>query len=246
MRCAARRPTVERQDRTVGRRQMERAETRQVHTLLVYLDQDEVVLVKLQPDFISRDMTGQMRRLAYVDRRLQSFPHLRASDIPLDAVTLEIQPARADCRYVTVDDEALRDLRGLEMSRSAETALDGASANEAVKDMNAAIAAIPAFVAAEREKQRRAAPEAGHSQGRSDGFASWSSPASLALLGESHADLAARIRAAAQVLARYAVDPTVVEHAEAGSGAQALAAGAEDGATPSGIWRRFYDRPPAD
>ena len=81
MRCAARRPTVERQDRTVGRRQMERAETRQVHTLLVYLDQDEVVLVKLQPDFVSRDMTGQMRRLAYVDRRLQSFPHLRASDI---------------------------------------------------------------------------------------------------------------------------------------------------------------------
>src|SRR5262245_49727997 len=129
-----------------------------VHTLLIYLDQDEVVLVTLQPEFVSRDMNGLMRRLAYVDRRLQSFPHLRAADVPGDAVTLDVQPARKDCRYVAVDDAGLRLLRERELAHFAETALDGASANEAVKDMNAAIAAIPAFIVAERERLRLAGP----------------------------------------------------------------------------------------
>ena len=214
-----------------------------MNTLLVYLDQDEVVLVTLQAEFVSRDMTGAVRRLAYVDRRLQSFPHLRACDLPADAVTLDMQPARSDCRYVAVDDEALRDLRELEMARSAETALDGATANEAVKDMDAAIAAIPAYVAAERDRLRRSTAERERSQGVGDRFASWASPASLALLEESHADLAARIRAAAKVLERYAVDAIAVEHAEPVMSGE-LPAPDESDVSPTGIWRRFYDRPP--
>ena len=217
-----------------------------MHTLLVYLDQDELVLVSLQPEFASRDMNGVVRRLAYVDRRLQAFPHLRGSDLPSEATTLDVQPARTDCRYVCVDDDALRDLRELEMARAAELALDGASAHEAVKDMNAAIAAIPSYVAAERERLRRSSPEPEGRQGRGDRFFSWASPASLALLEESHADLAARIRAAAQVLGRYSLDPTAIEHAEAGSGPDEVPPAPSGGdAMPSGIWRRFYDRPPA-
>ena len=145
--------------------------------------------------------------------------------LPPDAVTLEMQPARADCRYVAVDDEALRDLRGLEMAGPRRRPSTAPRANEAVKDMNAAIAAIPAYVAAEREQAAPVGPEREPQPGRGDGFASWASPASLALLEESHADLAARIRAAAQVLERYAVDPTVVEHAEACRCARAPAAG---------------------
>jgi hypothetical protein len=212
-----------------------------VHTLLIYLDQDEVVLVTLQPEFTSRDMNGILRRLAYVERRLQSFPHLRASDIPAHVELLDIQPARADCRYLTVDDETLRHLRELEMRRAAEAALDGASAHQAIRDLKAAIAAIPPTVVAERDRMRRAretVPEA------ADPFAEWSSPASLALLQESHADIAARIHAAATVLARYAADPTGPEPEEPRANDHGPADEQADHA-PTGMWRRFYDRPGA-
>src|SRR5215208_1724872 len=79
--------------------------THSLNVLLVYLDQDEVVLVTLQPEFASRDLNGTLRRLAYVDRRLQIFPHLKPSDLPSDARLLDVQPARSDCRYFDVDDE---------------------------------------------------------------------------------------------------------------------------------------------
>jgi hypothetical protein len=204
-----------------------------LNTLLVYLDQDELVLVTLQPDFASRDLTGTIRRTAYVDRRLQSFPHLRAGDLPPDAVTLDIRPARGDCRYVAVDDETLRHLRGLELARAAEAALDGASAQDAAREMKAAIAAIPAYLATERSTSGQADP------------AAWTSGPALALLEETHADLAARIRAAARVLERYAADPTRLDEAERDGGAPALSSEIDEHAAPSGIWRRFYDRRPA-
>jgi hypothetical protein len=206
-----------------------------LNTLLVYLDQDELVLVTLQPDFATRDMTGAVRRVAYVDRRLQSFPHLRASDLPAEAATLPVRPARSDCRYVEVDDEVLRELRGLELTRAAELALAGAGLPEATRELNAATAAIPAFLLAERDKLRESAPEA---------YESWSSPGSLALLEESHADLAARIRAAAHVLASLALDQSARDEAKARSSAPSLAPDIDDHAAPSGIWRRFYDRRP--
>jgi hypothetical protein len=210
-----------------------------VNTLLIYLDQDEIVLVTLQPEFSSRDVNGLQRRLAYVDRRLQSFPHLRASDVPANAVTLEVQPARTDCRYVAVDDEALRLLRQRELTRAAEIALDGASVSDATRDMNAAIAAIPGYVTAERERLR----QAGADPAAAEALSSWASPASLALLEESHADIAARIRAAARVIERHSTD-------EGGSGGSSEGSVAnerppkdgEDQAAPSGIWRRSYDR----
>jgi hypothetical protein len=204
-----------------------------VHTLLVYLDQDEIVLVTLQPEFTSRDANGVVRRLAYVERRLQSFPNLRPPDLPPDVVTLDVQPARADCRYVCVDDEGLRLLRALELARAAEIALDGASPQEAARDMQAAIAAIPAFVVAERERL-----SAARANGE-DPFGAWSSPEALALLAESHADLAARIRAASQVLAQHP-SPTAPPEAET---RRNDAPGGDD-PPPSGIWRRRYDRPP--
>ena len=187
-----------------------RAETRQVHTLLVYLDQDEIVLVDLQPEFVSRDMTGQMRRLAYVDRRLQSFPASARSDMP--ARRGDARDAARPCR-LSLCHRRRRGVAGPARPGNGPVRGDGARrrhrANEAVKDMNAAIAAIPAFVAAEREKQRRAAPEAGHSQGAVTASHPGRRPRRSRCSSESHADLAARIRAAAQVLARYAVDPTV-------------------------------------
>jgi hypothetical protein len=208
-------------------------EMSQVHTLLIYLDQDEIVLVTLQPEFSSRDMNGVQRRLAYVDRRLQSFPHLRACDVPPEAVTLEVQPARTDCRYVCVDDEALRMLRRNELTRAAEVALDGASAGDAEREMNAAIAAIPGYVSAERERLLQADAE----PAVTEAMACWASPGSLALLEESHADIAARIRAAARVIER---------HSPAEDGPDASGAAQRpppDGqAMPSGIWRRSYDR----
>jgi hypothetical protein len=210
-----------------------------VHIFLVYLDQDEIVLVTLQQEFASRDFKGVERFLAYVDRRLQSFPHLRACDLPSTATLLDIQPARADCRYMQVDDDGLRALRELEMSRAAQKALDGATAADAVRDMNVAINAIPIYVVAERERLRRDQPRGRDGE---DLFASWASPASLALLEESHADLAARIAAAANVLDRYSLDPTQIEQAETGLGREAQAHGS---AEPSGIWRKYYDRPRA-
>jgi hypothetical protein len=211
-----------------------------LNTLLVYLDQDELVLVTIQPDFASRDMTGALRRIAYVDRRLQSFPHLRASDLPPEAATLEVRPARSDCRYVEVDDEVLRQLRGLEMTRAAELALDGASPQDAARELNAAIAAIPAFLLAERDKLRDATPGA---------YEAWSTAASLALLEESHADLAARIRAASHALDAHALDAHAPDPARPGEAAArpampSLAPDIDDHAAPSGIWRRFYDRRP--
>lgn len=210
-----------------------------MHTLLIYLDQDEIVLVTLQPEFASRDINGVSRLLAYVDRRLQSFPHLRASDIPPEAVTLEVQPARADCRYVAVDDEALRLLRRRELARSAEIALDGASASDATREMNAAIAAIPAYVGAERERLRLTERD----PAVAETLASWASPAALALLEESHADLAARIRAAARVIERHALAQTRIDEVpKIGGASERPPQDGEQQAAPSGIWRRFYDR----
>jgi hypothetical protein len=212
-----------------------------VHTLLIYRNQDEIVLVTLQPDFMSRDMDGQMRRLAYVDRRVQSFPHLRASDLPAATAMLDIQPARADCSYVSVDDDVLRHLREVEMERSAAVALEGASAHLAVKEMDAAIAAIPAYLAAERLRRRHS--ELDQPVGALlDRYADWASPGSLDLLEESHADLAARIRAAARVLERYSTAPTDVESAEPAGGPDTTA---PDPSEPSDIRRKFYDRPRA-
>jgi hypothetical protein len=207
--------------------------THSLNVLLVYLDQDEVVLVTLQPEFASRDLNGTLRRLAYVDRRLQIFPHLKPSDLPSDARLLDVQPARSDCRYFNVDDETLRHLRELEMSRAAQSALEGRTADEAVKEMNSAVAAIPSFVVAERDRLRR-------SGGDPASFATWSSRGSLALLEDSHADLAARIVAAAATLRRYSLDPIAVE------GPDLMAEVAHpDAIAPSGLWRKHYDRPRA-
>jgi hypothetical protein len=211
-----------------------------VHTLLIYLDQDEIVLVTLQPEFESRDINGRARRVAYVDRRLQSFPHLRTRDLPADVALLDIQPARADCRYLTIDDATLRSLRETELRRAAAQALDGASAHDALRDMKAAVAAIPAYLAAERDRLQKAASEGFGEE--SEAYASWSSPASLALLQETHADIAARIKAAAVVLARYSVDPTSVETADAHA-TNGKAGAAEAVPEPSGLWRKFYDLP---
>lgn len=210
-----------------------------MHTLLIYLDQDEIVLVTLQPQFESRDINGRARHVAYVDRRLQSFPHLRTRDLPADVSLLEVQPARADCRYLSIDDTTLRALRETEMRRAAEQALDGASANDAVRDMKAAVAGIPTYLVAERERLQQAA-SAGFGQ-ESEAYASWASPASLALLEESHADIAARIKAAAAVLARYALDPTAIETADLGASDRHEPA--EEMPAPSGLWRKFYDLP---
>ena len=207
--------------------------THSLNVLLVYLDQDEVVLVTLQPEFASRDLNGTLRRLAYVDRRLQIFPHLKPSDLPPDARLLDVQPARADCRYLDVDDETLRHLRELEMSRAAQSALEGRSADEAVKEMNAAVAAIPSFVVAERDRLRRTG-------GDPSLFATWASKGSLALLEESHADLAARIVAAASTLRRYSLDPIAIEDPDL-----LAEISHPDAIAPSGLWRKHYDRPRA-
>lgn len=197
-----------------------------VHVFLVYLDQDETVLVTLQPEFSCREFGDVSRRLAYVDRRVQSFPHLTPADVIARGSPLPIQPARADCRYIAVDDDGLRTLRELEMSRAASTALDGASAADAVHDMKAAIEAIPGYIVAERERLKSAASGAGHV---CSPFESWSSPACLALLDESHADLAARISAAAQALERYSLSPTGVEKADIRlAGAQSVEVYAHD------------------
>jgi hypothetical protein len=210
-----------------------------VHTLLIYLDQDEIVLVTLQAEFSARDVDGRVRRVAYVERRIQSFPHLNTRDLPSDVTILDVQPARSDCRYVMVGDTVLRSLREIELGRSADRALDGASAHEAIRDMKAAVAAIPATLNAQRAQLRLAAHE--RSGGSDESYASWTTAASLALLEESHADLAARIRAASKVLERYAVDPTRVETADLPAGDTVT----DDHRppAPSGMWRQFYDRP---
>ncbi len=99
--------------------------------------------------------------------------------------------------------------------------------------MNAAVAAIPSFIVAERDRLRR-------SGGDPALFATWSSRGSLALLEESHADLAARIVAAAATLRRYSLDPIAVE-------APDLMGDIDhpDAIAPSGLWRKHYDRPRA-
>lgn len=201
-----------------------------MNILLVYIDQDEVVLVTLQSEFTSRDLDGNLRRLAYVDRRLQVFPHLRPSDLRSDLALLDVQPARSDCRYIEVDDDTLRHLRELEMSRSAQSALEGHTAEDAVKEMNAAVSAIPAYVAAERDRLRRG-PDGAQ-------FSSWASKGSLMLLEDSHADLAARILAAASTLRRYSLEPIAIEGPDV-----LLDLERADPIAPSGLWRKHYDRP---
>lgn len=202
-----------------------------MHTLLVDEDGGEVVLVTVRtPEAPSEREAPRSLPLvptASVERRLQVLSHVTAADVPAEGPQAPVRPQRAGCRYAQVDDDGLRRLRELDLARAASEVLQGRTREEAERDLAAAVAAIPEAVAAERRRASRLRVEAGRPDGP-DPYSSWGTPASLALLRESHADLAARIDAATRALGGAG---------PGGSGQNGASHGSPGEALPS-LWRQ--------